>query len=373
MTRRTPLAQALRVALFSGGVMLLGFATVSSPIAAAQTASTASAAALRVSAQAQLEGGIYELAYDPAGDALYVAVGGGRGDSGDGRIFVLDADNLALERTITTPNYNHGLALNHASRVLYASNARAGTLTSVKLGAGDETATLQLSDVEAARAREERPVQPRKVVVDERNDLVYVSGVGFNDEGNSMIWKVDGGAFTLLDTFDGLGKGVAGLALSPDGERLYATAMGDGQVLVIDSQNGEVIDRFASGGERPINVAYDPDGNRLFVTNMGSGTVSVLNATDGELLHTIEAGEMALDVRVDTERQRLYVTNRQGGTVEVFDTQDYARVSELEAPPMPNSLEIDAASDRVFVSSRTYNNRETGETRQGDIVYTLSP
>lgn len=52
-----------------------------------------------------------------------------------------------------------------------------------------------------------------------------------------------------------------------------------------------VIRRVGSGGNSPRGIALSPDGQRLYVTNYFSGTIGSLDATDGKLLATIPLGE----------------------------------------------------------------------------------
>jgi DNA-binding beta-propeller fold protein YncE len=60
------------------------------------------------------------------------------------------------------------------------------------------------------------------------------------------------------------GDNIRGLALSPDGTQLWATALGD--LLVIDPVRASIVTRVALGGT-PGHVAFDRAGTTAFVTN----------------------------------------------------------------------------------------------------------
>jgi YVTN family beta-propeller protein len=64
------------------------------------------------------------------------------------------------------------------------------------------------------------------------------------------------------------------VAVSADGERVYV-ANGDGTVAVIETATNAVVGVVTVGGS-PFGLAMHPDGDRLYVTNELGNTVSVI-------------------------------------------------------------------------------------------------
>ncbi len=63
-----------------------------------------------------------------------------------------------------------------------------------------------------------------------------------------------------------------GIAISPDGERLYVTEMGGGRWIKVFDRNGELVDRWAPPGTNPAQraptyVAVEPSTGRVFVAD----------------------------------------------------------------------------------------------------------
>jgi YVTN family beta-propeller protein len=67
-----------------------------------------------------------------------------------------------------------------------------------------------------------------------------------------------------------------GIALSPDGSKLYLTSDAIDRLHIVTLSNGNVVS--VRTGDSPVGVATDPDG-RVYVGNAGAGTVSVFDPT----------------------------------------------------------------------------------------------
>ena len=67
-----------------------------------------------------------------------------------------------------------------------------------------------------------------------------------------------------------------GIALSPDGSKLYVTSDAIDRLHVVTLANGSVVS--VPVGDSPVGVATDPDG-RIYVANTSAGTVTVFDPT----------------------------------------------------------------------------------------------
>ena len=67
-----------------------------------------------------------------------------------------------------------------------------------------------------------------------------------------------------------------GIALSPDGSKLYVTSDAIDRLHIVTLSTGSVVS--VRTGDSPVGVATDPDG-RVYVGNAGAGTVSVFDST----------------------------------------------------------------------------------------------
>ncbi|MGC4028567.1 MAG: YncE family protein [Steroidobacteraceae bacterium] len=292
----------------------------------------------------KLDAGLYELAVDPATGRVYVASAGSRTQPG-AKIIVLDGATLERLSDIdvsATPVY--GVGLNAAAGMLYGTATRNGSVTAVDVRSGKVVASIQHG--EGAHVRE--------AVADPRANRVYVSVVGSRDgKGeSSAVWVIDGLHNAFVESIPVEAGTLTGVAVDPAGGRLFATAMGDNEVLAIDLAQKKVVSRWPAGGESPVNLVFDAAGHRLFVANQKSGSLTVLDARDGKLLRSVPTGEGALGVAFHPGRQQVYVANRQAGTLTVVDAKDYSVVANLQTGTLPQTIAVDAKNDRVFVSNK---------------------
>src|SRR5699024_1060856 len=151
-----------------------------------------------------------------------------------------------------------GIGINNKTHTVYTSNTRTNSVSAVDLNTGELLATIR-NGAEKSHTR--------KVLVDEKNNLVYVSDVG----KPSNIWVIDGETNTYLHSIPETGASTTGICFAGNTDEIYVTNLGDHTVGVIDVKTRKLVRSFPSGGESPINITSD--GERLFVTHQGSGTL----------------------------------------------------------------------------------------------------
>ena len=72
-------------------------------------------------------------------------------------------------------------------------------------------------------------------------------------------------------------------------------------------------------GKRPYGIAVSPDGSKVYVTNEYSNTVSVIDTATNTVTATVPVESYPSGVAVSPDGTRVYVVN-EGGTVSVIDT-----------------------------------------------------
>jgi YVTN family beta-propeller protein len=88
-----------------------------------------------------------------------------------------------------------------------------------------------------------------------------------------------------------------GLALSPDGRRLYVATGRGGTVEVIDTQTQRVLGSVKVG-TRPWGLALTADGRKLYVANGPSNDVSVVDTQGMRVTNTIPVGSLPWGVAI---------------------------------------------------------------------------
>jgi YVTN family beta-propeller protein len=89
---------------------------------------------------------------------------------------------------------------------------------------------------------------------------------------------------------------------------------------VIDTATNTVTATI-SVGEEPIGVAVSPDGSRVYVTNQaGFSTASVIDTATNTVTATIPVGMEASGVAITPDGSKVYVVNTRDNTVSVIAT-----------------------------------------------------
>jgi len=136
-----------------------------------------------------------------------------------------------------------------------------------------------------------------------------------------------------------VGGGPLGLA-SQDRNKVYVANERTGTLSVITATDAVTYKLTATIGigREPRGVAVSPDGSKLYVTNTGSDDVSVIATATNTVTATILVGHSPKGVAVTPDGSKLYVVNEGSGSVSAIDTKintvipTGARLTGLERP-----------------------------------------
>jgi len=119
----------------------------------------------------------------------------------------------------------------------------------------------------------------------------------------------------------------SGIAVTPDGKRLFVAENLSNKVTVVDLSSNQVITKIEVG-EYPYDCEISKDGKRLYVSNWGSRSIAVIDPTSNKVLGEIPVGDHPNDLELTRDGKTLYVANANSNTVSVVDT---AQMKEIEA------------------------------------------
>lgn len=306
--------------------------------------------------------GTYELVYRSP-QALYVATSQSRKLDKGGILYRLDPTTLNITQSINNELKPFGLAMNKKTDTLFLGNTLNSAITAVDAKSGEVKGSLVLD--KRSRTETERPLAPRELVVDEKTDTVYMSGLG----QGSVVWVIDGSSLQLRKTIEDLGKIATGLALDSAASRLYVTNA-DNEFITIDTQTRSVISRVkldTAGEHSYLNIALDIAGHRAFITDAKSPQLLVVDTQNGNVVHKIEI-PVSLSVLFNPIRNELYVTHRKAGKVSVIDSNTYKVLHTIDTPVYPNSLALADDGQSLFVSVKQASSRQKEASEPDDVV-----
>ena len=155
----------------------------------------------------------------------------------------------------------------------------------------------------------------------------------------------------------------AGVAVSPDGKKLYvAENLGD-SLAVIDAATKKIEQRLPTENY-PYAVAVTPDG-KVFVSAWGGNTVSVFSKNENGLLrenHKVAVGRHPSALLLNQNGTRLFVASASTNHISVIDVKSEAVLTNLsDAPPSrtqgstPNALALSQDETELFVAEADNN------------------
>ncbi|PZS39175.1 MAG: phosphoesterase, partial [Pseudonocardiales bacterium] len=172
---------------------------------------------------------------------------------------------------------------------------------------------------------------------------LYASG-----GGNDIIrrYSVTGGTLTEqapipLPTSNPAGGKInpfpAGIALTPDGQRLLVADQQADAFSVVDLTNGTV--HTTAAGHKPYGVVASPDGHTAYITNEGANTVSVMDLTRPEPSQqkTLTVGTHPSKVLVSTDGDTLFVADGDSDQISVIDIGSNAVTHTISLAPYPGA------------------------------------
>jgi YVTN family beta-propeller protein len=221
----------------------------------------------------------------PDGSKLYVS------NWGSGTVSVIDTVAMSLIATVDVGGADRpflsGIAVSPDGSRVYASSVGPLGIGSVSI---IDTATSSITGAAPIDV-----LDPSGIALAPDGSKLYVVGV-LDEEppAGSAVDVIDTGTNTLLTTI-ALGSGnfgIFGLAVSPDGTKLYVSTSTNanggqpypsGAVSVIDLTTDSVIATVPLPSYMPFGLAVTPDGTKVYVANHYNDTVAVIDTATNSL------------------------------------------------------------------------------------------
>jgi YVTN family beta-propeller protein len=113
-------------------------------------------------------------------------------------------------------------------------------------------------------------------------------------------------------------------------------------------------------GDGPYGVAVSPDGNKVYVTHYSSNAVSVIDAATNNIVATVPVGSSPYVVEVNQDGTKAYVTNSGSNTVSVIDTITNTVTATVNGLNNPHGVAIAEVPDRILPVANFNSNATEG-------------
>lgn len=297
-------------------------------------------AELYVLTQEPVTSGLYQVAYSPKNNALYVTSSVGRPPVKESQLSLIDPTTLEVKQSVTPASDSnradqvmavYGVAVDDSANTVWVTNTRANSVA--VYDQKDLKLVKQFPHDSAPHARD--------VAVDSAQQRAFVSSPTTN-----QLYVFDTKTLAPLDpvalpsnTRQDFGS--MSLSLDEKNHKLYTVSLRTNELAVIDTKDLSV-DQVISlpGIKGAAGVAVAADQNRAFVTGQGSDTVGIVDLDKGELIRTVQVGAGSLNVVWDNSTQAAYVANRGSDTLSVLDI-DGNLTANLAVGSLPNHITTD--------------------------------
>ncbi len=176
---------------------------------------------------------------------------------------------------------------------------------------------------------------------------VYVTNTNYGYRGSvSVIDTARGEVITIVDV--GNKYSPCGIAVTPDGKKLYVSDRDINGVSVIDTSTNTVT-ATVPAGINPLGVAITPDGRKAYVANRYSNNVSVIDTVTNNEIAAVKVGTGPCGVSFNQDGTRLYVTNCESNTVSVIDTATNTVTDTLAVEKWPLGVSVSRMEQKYML------------------------
>ena len=238
-------------------------------------------------------------------------------------ITVIDLTHLVVARTIDLGEYRrpHGMAFFPGDTLLAVTSEVSRAVLLVDFRTGRVTGTVPTN----ARAS-------HMLAMSAAGDVIFTTNVA-----DGSISQLDVARKTARAVIP-VAKQVEGIAISPDGKRVWVGSNADGIVVVVDVDKGQAIDTLTGFGI-PYRLAVSRDAATAIVTDPSRAEVRVFDAA--------------------TRRQRLLIA---------IPRRDIVPTAEVPGSPSPEGITTSPDSRWAFVTLQGRNLVAVIDLQSGKIV-----
>ncbi|HEV7754795.1 MAG TPA: beta-propeller fold lactonase family protein [Mycobacteriales bacterium] len=252
---------------------------------------------------------------------------------------------------------------------------------------GQGIQSLQVVDVRTGEVRQTLPYPAPRALF---------AGLAFSPDGRRVFasaggdnvirtYRVSGGTLTegtpiALPTTNPAGVAVnlypAGLAVTPDGERLVVADPEADAVTVVDLAGGAPV--TVPVGHKPYWVTLTRDGRTAYVSNQGAETLSVVDvgAAAPAVRGTVPVGTHPNKSVLARDGRTLYVANGDSDEVSVVDTRSARVTRTIPLAPYPgaqvgsnpDSVALAPDGARLYVANAGNNDIAVVDLRRGRVL-----
>jgi YVTN family beta-propeller protein len=169
-----------------------------------------------------------------------------------------------------------------------------------------------------------------------------------------------------------------GVAFSPDGKTVYASAGGNNKIRVYSFNDGHLTEQSPiqmsdvnKTNFYPAGLTVSPDGKYLYVADNMSGQVSKIDLTTKQIVSSVSVGKFPYAVALSKDGTKLYVSNWGESSVSVINAT-FTKKSGISVGLHPNAIAINPKNGDIYVSDSDSDQISVIDSNSDKVVQTIS-
>lgn len=166
------------------------------------------------------------------------------------------------------------------------------------------------------------------------------------------------------------GGGLGGIVTSPNGKTVYVAVTANSTVALINTSKNQ-LSSFIAAAANPVGVAISPDGNTLYATDV-SNQLEVLSVGARQLLYTVPVGKAPQIPGVSPDGTIILVPSLQDGQVTPIDYYGTPAAS-INVGGKPVHVVFNRAGTEAYVSNEKNNTISVIKTSSNAVSTIATP
>ena len=185
---------------------------------------------------------------------------------------------------------------------------------------------------------------PAGVALSTVNREAYIS----NTE-SSEISVIDVDSLQVKKTIDLNGSSL-GVAVSPDGSRLFVSDWFNNCLLVIQLNSHKR--RCVEVGKAPAGISVSEKNDEIYVVSRDSNSVFVVSLSEEKVIGEILVGDHPFGLKLLSGKNHLYVTNVQSNDVSIVDLTKRQEIKRVKVGKKPYCITFSMDGKKSFVTNQ---------------------
>ncbi|MGB9926845.1 MAG: PKD domain-containing protein [Methanosarcina sp.] len=241
-----------------------------------------------------------------------------------------------------------------ASTYAYITNFDSNSVSVINTGNNTLKATVPVGS------------DPLGIALSPDGTRAYITNSNYKDRGTVSV--IDTARNKVIATIDiGYKYGPCGIAVTPDGKKLFVADRDINGVSVIDTATNTVTATI-SVGIGPLGVAASPDGKKVYVANRYSNDISVIDTDTNTVISTVKVGLGPCGVAVNQAGTKIYVANCESNAVSVIDATTNTVAATIPVGKWPMGIALSPDGTKAYVTNERSNNVSVLDTTTNNVV-----